>query len=97
MHDTPPAVLTPKNLCHTTFLDHRTPVRRVLEPDRLAQHDICEVLPDVSGDFLMRSHSAGILGRHPIQSLAHLRPALGDRTAQAPGQRDVFGVAEGAT
>lgn len=73
-------------------MDHRTPVNRALEPDRLPQNDICEVLPHVSGDFLMRSHSAGILRGHPIKSLAHLRPAGGDRTAQPPGQRDVFAV-----
>jgi hypothetical protein len=92
MDDAPPAIFAPENLCHAKFLDHRTPVRRVLEPDRLAQNDICEVLPRVSGDFLMRSHPVGVLRCDPIQPLAHLRPAPGDRTAQAPRQRDVFAM-----
>src|SRR5687768_6914687 len=37
MHDAPPAFVAPEDLCHAKFLDRRTPVRRVLEPDRLPQ------------------------------------------------------------
>ena len=48
--------------------------------------------PTYRATLLMRSHSTGVLRRNPIPSLAHLRPAPGDRTDQAPGQRDVFAL-----